>query len=172
MSVSVVACAFFFVQGFTNIKTGSMETVNTPKAIGIAFINDKRLIVDLAYNDLVTSGIDVLFRSEDIKDGISQLSALKELPQICIIDLDFYDKNVLAQLQELRTLYPIIKLIGHSDIDAEKAVKSLLEMGFMGYLLIGSDVYDFKKAIEVVTNGGKYFSVGIAKFAQEYFINN
>lgn len=100
-----------------------METVNTPKAIGIAFINDKRLIVDLAYNDLVTSGIDVLFRSEDIKDGISQLSALKELPQICIIDLDFYDKNVLAQLQELRTLYPIIKLIGHSDIDAEKVVK-------------------------------------------------
>lgn len=149
-----------------------METGTAQQKITLAFINDKSPILNLTCNDLVASEIEILFRCENIEDGISQLSALKELPQICIIDLDFYDKNVLAQLQELRTLYPIIKLIGHSDIDAEKAVKSLLEMGFMGYLLIGSDVYDFKKAIEVVTNGGKYFSLGIAKFAQEYFTNN
>ena len=149
-----------------------MDTEKETKQISIAFINDKSPIVDAISKDFLTSGIEILFKSENIEEGITQLSDLKKLPTVCIIDLDFYDKNVLAQLQELRTLYPIIKLIGHSDIDAEKVVKSLLEMGFMGYLLIGSDVYDFKKAIEVVTNGGKYFSVGIAKFAQEYFTNN
>lgn len=149
-----------------------METVNTPKAIGIAFINDKRLIVDLAYNDLVASGINVLFRSENIEDGISQLSSLKTLPKVFIIDLDFHDMIVLTQLRELRTKYPNIKLIAYSDIDVDKTVKAVLEIGFESYLLIGSDTDDFKKAIEVIINGGRYFSVGIAKIAQEYFTDN
>lgn len=149
-----------------------METGITQQKITLALINDKSPILDLICNDLVASGIDILFRSENLEDGLSQLSALKELPKVCIIDLDFYDKIILEQLQELRMQYPTIKLIAHSDIDAEKSVKALLEIGFAGYLLIGSDADDFIKAIEVVSNGGRYFSVGIAKIAQEYFTNN
>ena len=149
-----------------------MDTVNTLKEISIAFINDKSPIVDIIYNDLLNFGIDILFRSENIKDGLSQISALKKLPKVCFIDLDFYDRNVLAQLQELRTQYPTIKLIAFSDKDSEKAVKPLLEIGFAGYLLIGSDGDDFKKAIETVINGGRYFSMGVAEIAQEYFGNN
>ena len=148
-----------------------METGTAQQKITLAFINDKSPILDLTCNDLVASGIEVLFRSENIEDGLSQLPALKTLPNICIIDLDFYNKNVLAQLQELRTQYPTINLIAHNDIDAEKAVKPLLEIGFAGYLLIGSDANDFKKAIEGVSNGKKYFSVGVANIAQEYFGN-
>lgn len=58
------------------------------------------------------------------------------------------------------------------DIDVDKTVKAVLEIGFESYLLIGSDTDDFKKAIEVIINGGRYFSVGIAKIAQEYFTDN
>jgi len=148
-----------------------METVKTPEQISIAFINDKSPIVDNICNDLTTLGIEIIFRSENLKNGLSQLSALKEFPKVCIIDLDFYDKNVLLQLQELRAEYPSIKLIAHSDNDSEKAVKSLLELGFDGYLLIGSDTDDFKKAIEGVYNNKRYFSVGVAKTVQEYFSN-
>ena len=149
-----------------------METGTAQQKIALAFINDKSPILDLTCNDLVASGIEVLFRSENIEDGLSQLPALKTLPNICIIDLDFYDKNVLAQLQELRTKYPTIKLIAFSDKDSEKAIKSLLEIGFAGYLLIGSDADDLKKAIETVINGGRYFSMGVADIAQEYFDSN
>ena len=139
-----------------------METGTKQQKITLAFINDKSPIVDIICNDLTKLGFEILHRSEQIK----------ELPSVCIIDLDFYDKNVLAQLQELRTQYPTIKLIAHSDIDAEKAVKPLLEISFGGYLLIGSDADDFKKAIETVINGGRYFSMGVADIAQEYFDSN
>ncbi|ATL44136.1 response regulator transcription factor [Chryseobacterium indologenes] len=128
-----------------------METGTAQQRITLAFINDNSPILDLTCDNLVASGLEVLFRSENIEDGLSQLSALKELPKVCIIDLDFYNKNVLEQLQKLRTQYPTIKLIAHSDIDTEKTVKSLLEIGFAGYLLIGSDADDFRKAIEVAT---------------------
>lgn len=132
-----------------------METCTSQQKITLAFINDKSPILDLICNDLIASGLEVLSRFESIDYGLSQLSELKELPNVCIIDLDFYDKSVLAQLQELSTQYPTIKLIAHSDIDAEKAVKPLLKIGFASYLLIGSNTDDFKKAIEVVINGGR-----------------
>lgn len=130
-----------------------METSTAQQKITLAFINDRSPLLDLTYNELVASGIEVLFRSESIEDGISQLLVLKTLPNVCIIDLDFYDRNVVAQLQKLRTQYPTIKLIAHSDIDAEKVVKPLFEIGFSSYLLLGSDVADFKKAIDNAFNG-------------------
>ncbi|MDV3876889.1 histidine kinase [Elizabethkingia anophelis] len=147
-----------------------METINNPKH-RIAFINDKSPIIDVTCNDLIASGTNILFRSENIGDGLSHLSALQELPKACIIDLDFYDTNVLEELQELHTKYPTVKLIAHSDRDSEKAIKPLLEIGFAGYLLIGSDTDNFTKAIEAVTNDRRYFSVGVAKIAQEYYSN-
>ena len=128
-----------------------METGTAQQKIILAFINDKSPILDLICNELISSGIEILFRSENIEDGLIKLSALNELPKICIIDLDFYDKNILSQLQTLRVLFPTIKLIAHSDVDTEKTIKALLKIGFAGYLLIGSDVEDFKKAIEGVT---------------------
>ena len=128
-----------------------METGTAQQKIILAFINDKSPILDLICNELISSGREILFRSENIEDGLIKLSALNELPKICIIDLDFYDKNILSQLQKLRVLFPTIKLIAHSDVDTEKTIKALLKIGFAGYLLIGSDVEDFKKAIEGVT---------------------
>ena len=124
-----------------------MESGTTQQKITLAFINDKSPILDLICNDFIASGTEVLFRSESIKDGLSQLFSLNELPYVCIIDLDFYDKNVLTQLQELRTKYPTIKLIAHSDIDDEKVGKAILNIGFSSYLLVGSDTMNFKKLI-------------------------
>ncbi|MES2267067.1 MAG: DNA-binding response regulator [Bacteroidota bacterium] len=124
-----------------------MEIGTAQQKITLAFINDKSPILDVICKELIASEIDVLFRSENIKDGLSQLSALKLLPKVCIIDLDFFDKDILVQLQELRIQYPTIKFIAHSDIDDEKIVKNLSKIGFSSYLLLGSDTDDFKKAI-------------------------
>ena len=130
-----------------------METGTAQEKFTLAFINDKSPILDITCNDLIVSGMDVLFRSENIEDGLSQLSALKALPKVCIIDLDFYNRIVLAELQELRAQYPTIKLIAHSDIDDQKVGKDLFDIGFEIYLLVGSDRSDFEKAIEKVCNG-------------------
>lgn len=124
------------------METGTAQQKNT-----IGFINEKSPILNVICNDLTNSGMEILFRSENIEDGLSQLDTLKELPKVCIIDLDFYDKNILSLLQKLKAKYPIIKMISHSDIDNEKIGKALLNLGVSSCLLIGSDVDDFKKAI-------------------------
>ena len=128
-----------------------MKTGTAQQKTSLAFINDKSPILDLICNELLSSGIEILFRSETFPNALNELSALKKLPQVCIVDLNFYDKNVLEQLQYLTSLHPTIKLIAHSDIDAEKVAKSLLGIGFVSYLLIGSDADIFKKAIKNAT---------------------
>lgn len=148
-----------------------MDTVKKLNQTRIAFINDKSPILDAIYNELIASGSEILFRLETIENGINQFNMLKALPEICVIDLDFYNKDILAQLQGLTAQYPAIKLIAHSDSDAPKTVKALLEIGFHGYLLIGSNVDDFRKAIDCVSNGKRYFSVGVADIAKEYLSN-
>ena len=125
-----------------------METINTPEKNSLALINDKSPVLDFICKDLIASGFEILFRSENITNGLSQLSTLKKLPKTAIIDLDFYDENVLEQLQELKAKYPTIRLIAHSDIDDIETAKILSEIGVESHLLIGSDADDFKRAIE------------------------
>lgn len=63
-------------------------TILNIEQISIMFINDKSPIINTICNNLVASSINILFCSESIKEELSQLSALKKLPQVCIIDLD------------------------------------------------------------------------------------
>lgn len=116
----------------------------------VAFINDKSPIIDILCDNLITSGIQIVFRSENIAEGLSRLSLLKTLPDICIIDLDFSDKGIIKQLRELRSQYPTLKLIAHSDMDDEKILKQLFGLGFSKYVLIGEDI---KKAIDGMVTG-------------------
>src|SRR5690606_18920543 len=116
MSVSVVACAFFVASTPYRIKNYvNMETKNINR-ITTAFINDRSPVMDLMHDNLVSSGVDIVFRSDNVVDGINQLSALRSLPNICIIDLDFSDKGIMKHLRELRSQYPKLKLIAHTDM--------------------------------------------------------
>lgn len=130
-----------------------METGTAQQKITLAFINEKNPILDLICDGLTASGFEITFRSETVEDGLFHLVSLKELPKVCIIDLDFYHKQILSQLQKLRAEYPTIKLLSHSDIDNEKVGKALLDIGFSSCLLVGSDVDDFKRAIDKNVNG-------------------
>jgi|SRR5690554_2975225 len=127
-----------------------METKSKPQKDSIAFISEKSPLIDIVCNDLTASGTEVVFRSENIADGLSQLSALTELPKAIIIDLNFDDKNVLAQLRELKAEYPNVGLIAHGDSDDDEVLQALKKTGVKSYLLIGSDADDFKRAIDKV----------------------
>lgn len=146
-----------------------MKAYTAQKRITLAFINDKSPVLDVICNDLTNSGIEILFQTENIEDGLSQLSALQTHLTVCIINLDFYDNNIMAQLQQLRSNYPDVKIIIHSDIDTEETVATILSLGIDGYLLTGSNADDFQNAIRAVSHDKKYFSMGVVAIVQKYF---
>ena len=124
-----------------------MDTDTKQDKVSIAFINDKSPIIDKICTDLLSAKFEILFQTENIENAISELEVIKKLPEICIIDLDFYDKSILKQLQKLRNLYPTIQQIAHSDIDDEKIAKDIIDIGFLSYFLLGTDIDDLKKAL-------------------------
>ena len=124
-----------------------MDTDTKQDKVSIAFINDKSPIIDKICTDLLSAKFEILFQTENIENAIYELEVIKKLPEICIIDLDFYDKSILKQLQKLRNLYPTIQLIAHSDIDDEKIAKDIIDIGFLSYFLLGTDIDDLKKAL-------------------------
>lgn len=124
-----------------------MDTDTKQDKVSIAFINDKSPIIDKICTDLLSAKFEILFQTENIENAISELEVIKKLPEICIIDLDFYDKSILKQLQKLRNLYPTIQLIAHSDIDDKKIAKDIIDIGFLSYFLLGTDIDDLKKAL-------------------------
>ena len=124
-----------------------MDTDTKQDKVSIAFINDKSPIIDKICTDLLSAKFEILFQTENIENAISELEVIKKLPEICIIDLDLYDKSILKQLQKLRNLYPTIQLIAHSDIDDEKIAKDIIDIGFLSYFLLGTDIDDLKKAL-------------------------
>lgn len=125
-----------------------MESTKRPDRIRLAFITDKSPIIDIICNDLVASGLKILFRADNIDDGVAQLFTLQELPDACIIDLDFYEHKVLKQLRELKSQHPSIRLIAHSGIDDNEIANTLFEIGIESYLLLGSDANNFINAIK------------------------
>ncbi len=94
-----------------------------------------------------------MFRTETVENCLHKLSELNTLPQVCVIDLNFHRQDIIAIIKKLRTHYPTIKLIAHSDIDDDKVGKALLNIGFSNYLILGSDIDDFKRAIDKTANG-------------------
>src|SRR5699024_9954865 len=125
-----------------------MESTKRPGRIRLAFITDKSPIIDIICNDLMASGLKILFRADNIDDGVAQLSTLQELPQVCIIDLDFHNGNILNQLRKLKTELPTIRLIAHTDIDDNETAKTLLGIGIGSCLLLGRDANNFINDIE------------------------
>lgn len=146
------------------MEAGIAQTKNT-----IAFISDRSPVINVIVKNLSVSGYKILFHSESIGEGMAKLSGLKVLPDVCIIDLDFQDKIIMAQFRELKETQPEAKIIIHSVIDTEETVRTLLSLGTDGYLLVGSNTDDFQNAIRTVSNDKKYFSMGVIATVQKYF---
>ena len=149
-----------------------MSTGSKQKSNGIAFVNDNNPIMDTISRQLAISGFNILFHTESIKNAIGKLEAMDVFPETCIVDLDFHDRHILAEIRQFTESFPQIKFIAYSETDNERIVKSLLKLGFKAYLLIGCDENDFGRAIEKVSNDESFFSVGVAAIAKEYYSNN
>jgi DNA-binding NarL/FixJ family response regulator len=143
-----------------------METVNTPIQKGtVGFVNDQSVVLDIVGNDLVASGVEVLFRVLRNRAYVFY----KPIPEFIVFDLDFHDSEVLDLLAKFKRAYPSVRFIAHTSIDDKELLEILLNIGFDGYLLMGSDADDFKNAINAISNGKKYLSTGVAYPGLDFF---
>lgn len=118
----------------------------------------------------VRDGIKSLLENEvnitvvgEATDGLEALVLIEELkPDLLILDIRMPNLNGIEVVEQLRNKGDSVKIIMLSMHESEEYVLKSIQAGADGYLLKGSSKEEFLKAVQTVSNGGKYFSGDIS----------
>lgn len=118
----------------------------------------------------VRDGIKSLLENEanikvvgEATDGLEALKVIEELkPDLLILDIRMPNLTGIEVVEKLRAQGNQVKIIMLSMHESEEYVLKSIKAGADGYLLKGSSKEEFLKAVNTVSNGGKYFSGDIS----------
>lgn len=115
---------------------------------------------------LVREGVKALFEHEEKIEVIGEAANGKEAleilqtlqPDILIVDVRMPEMTGNELVKIVSDQYPKIKTLILSMHDAQEYVMEAINAGADGYMLKGSSKPEFLKALNTISNGGKYFS--------------
>lgn len=93
---------------------------------------------------------------------ISQLNGVK--PDLVLMDVNMPVMNGIDATREVLKLYPDLKIIALTNDDAEAYIEDMIHAGAKGFLMKKVDSAELSKAIQIVMNGGTYFSPELISF--------
>jgi DNA-binding NarL/FixJ family response regulator len=116
------------------------------KRTGILFVDDNRDICQL-YQSLIEAEPDLflvgyLLSVENLGEEVARLN-----PDLIILDLNMPGKEPLEALNEIKSLYPLVKVITFSGYADEQTRKSALQAGALLHLSKAQDIEQVLAAI-------------------------
>ncbi|ASV79748.1 response regulator [Elizabethkingia anophelis] len=130
--------------------------------IQIAVIDDNAQLRELSLQELKNAGFKLLFQADNEQQAIGKIESYG-LPDVCIVEEN------LASAKLLLERYPDLKVLVSSTKDDKQNVADMLDAGVSGYVLKFADPDELVTAVKALAADKKYFSVGIAAIATEYF---
>jgi DNA-binding NarL/FixJ family response regulator len=129
-----------------------------PDKIPIAVVDDQHLIRKaLAVLINMFPNYYVLLDAENGKDLQEQLNPV-QLPKIVLLDITMPVMDGYETAEWLHTVYPQIKVLALSTMDAESAIIRMIKHGARGYLLKDANTSELKQAFEEVMSKGYYYN--------------
>lgn len=92
------------------------------------------------------------------RELIDRLSAAKELPDVCLLDINMPEMNGFETAKKIKELWPDIKILAVSVYDSEFNVLGMLRAGAGGYILKDTQPQVLRVAIESLYKNGFYHS--------------
>jgi DNA-binding NarL/FixJ family response regulator len=130
--------------------------------IRIAVIDNHAQLRDMSVKQLENAGFTILFQADNGQQALEKIIG-DGLPDVCIVEEDFATAKLLLEK------YPDLNVLISSMDDDEESVKEMLKTGVSGYILKYADPDEIVTAVNALSGGKKYFSVGISGIATEYF---
>lgn len=121
-------------------------------------------IVDDHY--LIIEGIIALMQHQSeiqvighAQNAVSCMEFLKRMqPDVIFLDINLPDKNGIEICKDIKSMYPLIKIIGLSTYNQTSYINDMLENGADGYLLKNATKEEMTNAIQTVMAKKKYLS--------------
>jgi len=85
-------------------------------------------------------------------------------PDLVLMDVNMPIMNGIDATRESIKKYPDLKIIALTNDDAEASIEDMIAAGAKGFLMKKVDSNELNKAIEIVVNGGTYFSPELISF--------
>jgi two-component system, NarL family, nitrate/nitrite response regulator NarL len=99
-------------------------------------------------------------------DGLQAIRLIKKTqPDVIVMDVRMPHLPGAEATSLLLEHFPNVKIIAFSGIDDRKTVSAMVHAGVRGYVVKGGACEDLLRAIEIVHQGGLFFSRSIAKWA-------
>jgi DNA-binding NarL/FixJ family response regulator len=115
---------------------------------------------------MIVEGIRSLLQNEEgiewtghAMNAASCLAFLKNYqPDVILMDINLPDKSGIDLCKEVKTMYPLIHIIGLSSFNQQSYIQKMLDNGASGYVLKNATREELVEAIEIVMQGDKFLS--------------
>ncbi|HLP03827.1 MAG TPA: response regulator transcription factor [Paludibacter sp.] len=96
----------------------------------------------------------------EASDGIDFIELLLFVkPDLVLMDIDMPGLNGIESTQKALKIMPDIKILAVTMFSKEEYLYKMIEAGAVGFILKSAGIFEFEKAIQLVLNGEKYFSL-------------
>ncbi len=106
--------------------------------------------------------VDQINEAENGKELLTLLKGMEKLPDLILLDLRMPVMDGVEAHQQIRELYPDIKVVILTMEDDEQFILHLIGQGVNGYLLKNTDPDEMETAIQKVIINGFYFTEDIS----------
>lgn len=124
-------------------------------AITVYIIDDHPLAIEGLQNILKSSKEFAVTGAFSNCTDLLKTLALK-LPDILLMDIVLPDCDGINLMQKIKKLYPSLKVVAITSLDAPIYIKSMLRFGCKGYILKNTDKPTLLSAIKAVYEGEEY----------------
>lgn len=133
-----------------------METKKTIKVV----IADDHTLFRKGIAEILSDyeDIELLFGAANGKELLDKLKEVKQLPEVCILDINMPVMNGFEAASTLRKLYPKMRILALSMYDDEFNVIKMYRSGATGYVLKDIEPEKLREAILLMHECGYYHS--------------
>jgi DNA-binding NarL/FixJ family response regulator len=127
------------------------------KKTKVAIVDDHKILRDglrLMLENM--DNIEIVIEASNGKEFIDQLQTV--LPDLAIIDINMPVMGGEEAISIMKVKYPEMKVLVLSMNNEEQYFKTMNDLGVDGFIVKESDYNELRHAIQVVVDGGKYFS--------------
>ena len=127
------------------------------KKTKVAIVDDHKILRDglrLMLDNM--DNVEIVIEASNGKEFVDQLQSV--LPDLVIIDINMPVMSGEEAISIVKTKYPDMKVLVLSMNNEEQYYKTMNDLGVDGFIVKESDYNELRHAIQVVVDGGKYFS--------------
>jgi len=133
--------------------------------LSIGIVDDSE-IFRLSFKSFLNTrdGYEVVIDAASGDDLLNQLTVQKKLPNIIFMDVRMKQTSGIEVTKSLKKNYPIIKVIGLSNLNHDFIISGMISAGATGFLTKNIEVKYIDQAVDAVLNNQYFIEESFGKF--------